>query len=234
MNCDTVDSGCNGELTDNAFASAEENAVCTETVYSYTATKGACMVSSPTTGITQGSVTGYKDVFTDSAGFDVDSDAATYPHRQLERPVLVSIVLVWCVDRFTRREDAVAYGNPYVSMATASLKRTSRSRESVGQHTQKCSHSSLLCTVVAFSLVRCVHLQLTIITVVSGSSRIENCAQPSACHPCTSAYTTTDTSTSDMAKNLTACRRTCGCCGKEVARTLPCWIFMEKGSSRRF
>ena len=27
----------------------------------------------------------------------------------------------------------------------------------VGQHTQKCSHSSLLCTVVAFSLLRCVN-----------------------------------------------------------------------------
>ena len=59
----------------------------------------------------------------------------------------------------------------------------------VGQHTQKCSHSSLLCTVVAFSLLRCVHLQLTIITVVLGSSRIENCAPLSSCHPCTSAHT---------------------------------------------
>ena len=82
VNCDTVDSGCTGELMNNDFASAEENAVCTETVYSYTATKVTCMVSSPTTGITQGSVTGYKDVFTDSAGFDVDSDAATRAHRQ--------------------------------------------------------------------------------------------------------------------------------------------------------
>ena len=27
----------------------------------------------------------------------------------------------------------------------------------VGRHTQKCSHSSLFCTVVAFSLLRCVH-----------------------------------------------------------------------------
>ena len=187
MNCDTVDSGCNGELMNNAFASAEENAVYTETVYSYTATKGTCMVSSPTTGITQGSVTGYTDVFTDSAGFGVDSDAASRAHRQRERPVLVSIVLVWCVDRFTRRDDAAAYGHRKVSMATASLKRTSRSRASVGQHTQKCPHSSLFCTVVAFSLLRCVHLQLTIITVVFGSSRIETCAQPSACHPCTSA-----------------------------------------------
>ena len=66
MNCDTVDSGCNGELMNNAFASAEENAMCTETVYSYTATKGICMASSPTNGITQESVTGYKDVSTDN------------------------------------------------------------------------------------------------------------------------------------------------------------------------
>ena len=88
---------------------------------------------------------------------DVDSDAATRAHRQRERPVLVSIVLVWCVDRFTRRDDAAAYGHRKVSMATVSLKRTSRSKASVGRHTQKCSHSSLFCTVVAFSLLRCVH-----------------------------------------------------------------------------
>ena len=169
----------------NAFASAEEKSVCTEPVYSYTATKGTCMVSSPTTGITQGSVTGHKDVFTDSAGFDVDSDAATRPYRQRERPVLVSNVLVWCVDRFTR-EDAVAYGHPIVLMATASLKRTLRSRGSVGQHTQKCSHSSLLCAVVAFSLLSCVHLQLTIITVIFGSFALKivrNHQQATHAHP---------------------------------------------------
>ena len=150
MNCDTVDSACNGELMNNAFASAEEKSVCTEPVYSYTATKGTCMVSSPTTGITQGSVTGHKDVFTDSAGFDVDSDAATRPYRQRERPVLVSNVLVWCVDRFTR-EDAVAYGHPIVLMATASLKRTSRSR-GVSDSTRKSAHTHLSCALLLRSV----------------------------------------------------------------------------------
>ena len=112
--------------------------------------KGTCMVSSPTTGITQGSVTGHKDVFTDSAGFDVDSDAATRPYRQRERPVLVSNVLVWCVDRFTR-EDAVAYGHPIVFMATASLKRTSRSR-GVSDSTRKSAHTHLSCALLLRSV----------------------------------------------------------------------------------
>ena len=58
INCDTVDSGCNGELMDNASASAKKNAMLTAS-HSYIATKGTCMAS------TQGSVAEYKVVFTD-------------------------------------------------------------------------------------------------------------------------------------------------------------------------
>merc|ERR1712135_52248 len=61
-----VDSGCNGGLMDNGFAFAEKNAMCTEDSYSYTARKGTCKASSCTVGLSQGSVTGYKDVSTDS------------------------------------------------------------------------------------------------------------------------------------------------------------------------
>merc|ERR1712107_586004 len=66
VDCDTVDSACNGGLMDNGFAFAEKNAMCTEDSYSYTARKGTCKASSCTVGLSQGSVTGYKDVSTDS------------------------------------------------------------------------------------------------------------------------------------------------------------------------
>ena len=48
VNCDTVDPGCNGELMDNAYASAKKNVMWTETGHSYIATKGTCMASSCT------------------------------------------------------------------------------------------------------------------------------------------------------------------------------------------
>ena len=43
----TVDSACNGELTNNGFAFVAKNATCTEANYSYTclATKGTCKAS---------------------------------------------------------------------------------------------------------------------------------------------------------------------------------------------
>ena len=37
-----------GELMDNAFAFAEENATCTEDSYSYAVTKGTCKISNCT------------------------------------------------------------------------------------------------------------------------------------------------------------------------------------------
>ena len=67
VNCYTVDSGCNGELMDNAPASAKKNAIWTGTGHSYIATKGTCMASSHTAEITHGSVAEYKVAFTDSA-----------------------------------------------------------------------------------------------------------------------------------------------------------------------
>merc|ERR1711904_266318 len=61
VDCDKVDSGCNGGLMDNGFKFAEGTAIATEDSYPYTAADGSCK-SSFTTAIPQGGVTGYKDV----------------------------------------------------------------------------------------------------------------------------------------------------------------------------
>ena len=57
VDCDTVDSACNSGLVKNVFALAEKNAMCTESSYSYTGTKGTCLASRCTVGLAQGSVT---------------------------------------------------------------------------------------------------------------------------------------------------------------------------------
>ena len=61
-----VDSGCTSNSWTTVSLCAEKNAMCTETAYSYIATKGACTASSWIVWIAQGSVTGHKDVYTDS------------------------------------------------------------------------------------------------------------------------------------------------------------------------
>merc|ERR1712054_539120 len=67
VDCDKVDSGCNGGLMDNAFNWAEKQAVATEASYAYTGRDGSCK-SSFTTAIPQGGVTGYKDVANSADG----------------------------------------------------------------------------------------------------------------------------------------------------------------------
>jgi len=62
VDCDTVDSGCQGGLMDNAFKYAEKNAICTEESYPYTAAKSTCQAQSCSSGLKSGAVTGYKDV----------------------------------------------------------------------------------------------------------------------------------------------------------------------------
>ncbi|CAK9031690.1 unnamed protein product [Durusdinium trenchii] len=75
--------GCNGGDMDDAFQYEEENAVCTEQSYPYTATGGICNSSSCTVGIPRGSVTGYVDVEADDEEALMDAVA--------QQPVSVAI-----------------------------------------------------------------------------------------------------------------------------------------------
>jgi len=54
--------GCSGGSMDLAFQYLENQTVCTEESYAYTAKDGTCQQSSCTTGIPKGGVAGYKDV----------------------------------------------------------------------------------------------------------------------------------------------------------------------------
>merc|ERR1711879_677863 len=66
VDCDNVDSGCNGGLMDHGFEFAEANAIATEDSYPYTGVQSTSCSTSFTTGIPQGSVTGYQDVSADA------------------------------------------------------------------------------------------------------------------------------------------------------------------------
>jgi len=67
VDCDKVDSGCNGGLMDNGFTYAKGVDLCTESSYPYTARGGSCRASSCTVGLSRGSVTGYTDVSSSSS-----------------------------------------------------------------------------------------------------------------------------------------------------------------------
>ena len=60
-------------LMDNAFAFANNNAICTVSSYIYTGTKGTYSSSSCTVGLALGSVTGFKDVTVNSVEAHMDA-----------------------------------------------------------------------------------------------------------------------------------------------------------------
>jgi len=62
VDCDKVDSACQGGLMDNGFDYAQKNSMCTEESYSYKGKKGKCQAKKCTVGIKKGDVTGHKDV----------------------------------------------------------------------------------------------------------------------------------------------------------------------------
>merc|ERR1712137_445076 len=62
VDCDKVDSGCNGGLMDNGFKYLKSNGACSEASYAYKGTGGSCQASSCDVVIPAGGVTGYKDV----------------------------------------------------------------------------------------------------------------------------------------------------------------------------
>lgn len=67
VDCDKVDSGCQGGLMDNGFTYLEKNPTCTESSYPYKGADGSCQQSSCDTAIPKGSVTGYHDVASETA-----------------------------------------------------------------------------------------------------------------------------------------------------------------------
>ena len=73
----------------------EENTMCTEASYPYTATDGTCNLSGCQVGIPQGGVVDYTDVSTDSEQAMMSAVA--------QQPVSIAIVvLLWRVHRFMR------------------------------------------------------------------------------------------------------------------------------------
>jgi len=62
VDCSTDNSGCRGGSMDLAFTYLEDQVVCTEDSYPYSAQAGTCKVSNCTVGIPKSGVMGYKDV----------------------------------------------------------------------------------------------------------------------------------------------------------------------------
>merc|ERR1719183_1257383 len=62
VDCDTVDSGCNGGLMDYAFDYAKDHGLAAESAYGYTARDGTCSSSHHARELPAGAVKGYTDV----------------------------------------------------------------------------------------------------------------------------------------------------------------------------
>ena len=100
---------------DNAFAFANKNAICTESSYIYTGTKGTYLSSSCIVGLALGSVTGFKDVTVNSVEAHMDA--------LVQEPVSVAIeadsvffqlysggvMTFWCGTNLDRGVLAVVY-----------------------------------------------------------------------------------------------------------------------------
>jgi len=83
VDCDTGDAGCNGGWMDTAFGFVQQNGLCAEGDYGYTAMDGSCKMSSCTPAIAPGVISGYTDV---PAGDETSLMAAV-----ASRPVSVAI-----------------------------------------------------------------------------------------------------------------------------------------------
>ena len=113
--CDYTCSGCNGGLMDYAFAFANKNAICAESSYIYTGTKGTYSSSSCTVGLALGSVTSFKDMTVNIVEAHMDA--------LVQEPVSVAIeadsvsfqlysggvMTFWCGTNLDRGVPAVGY-----------------------------------------------------------------------------------------------------------------------------
>jgi hypothetical protein len=87
VDCDTDLDGCDGGISSYAFQWEENQNVCTEASYPYTAQGGQCQQSDCTTGIPKGGVKGYKEV---------DKDENALMQAVVQQPVSVAIAVNDC------------------------------------------------------------------------------------------------------------------------------------------